>query len=161
MRIAGSSHKFAEMVVLQQAPSLQTDTRWLTGHHSANQFAGGSAKEECGKYYIDVAQRHGVITSGKVYKSGLARFPGDPEAWVSSRSEVKRLCERRNWDCEGSVIHRSVDTGPAPEAKPYRVAEDIVNAELEKITDTNPTALLDDPRLREKTANRLSGDTGE
>lgn len=42
-------------------------------------------------------------TRNSVYYPMLARFPGDPEAVCSNRTEIKRLVKRRGWKCEGMV----------------------------------------------------------
>jgi hypothetical protein len=155
----GLSPKLAEMLVLQQAPSLQTDTRWLSGEVSGGQFASNA---KIGNTYMHVARQAGVITSGKVYKHQLARFPGDPEAWVGSRGDVKRLCERRGWYCEGSVNHKPVDVEfEDPFDKPYRVADDIVDDAVADIVSREPEAKEEIESLREKVAERLSGAVDE
>ena len=66
-----------------------------------------------------------------MYKSSLARFPGDPQAWVSSRSDVKKILEERNWQSEGTVknefhedkLSEAVENRP----KANGVAEDILD----------------------------------
>lgn len=50
----------------------------------------------------------GGSTTGKVYLSSLAEYPGDPRAWVSGKDDVKRVCKERNLDIvEGSMLHKS------------------------------------------------------
>jgi hypothetical protein len=152
----GMEPKLAEMLALQQAPSLQTDTRWLTGEVNGKQFA---SFPKAGELYQREARRAGVITDGAVYKHQLARYPGDPEAWVRSRADVKAICERRNWDCEGSVKHKAVDDGtPDSFDLPYEVAPDIVeNAILSEVEDNHDITADDIPQLREDLTKRLSG----
>lgn len=127
MRRDGTSHNLAEMFALQHAPVGNTDSTFLAGHCNGNQF------EKCpaiGDYYEREAAKHGLNVKGKVYKSGLARFPGDPEAWIGSKDDIKNICESRGWGCEGSV-NVKVDNGRTPIAD-VDVADDIVH---EKVID--------------------------
>lgn len=118
MRLDGASHKWAEMLALQSPPMSNTDREFLEG--SGEQFA---KTPHMGDYYKSVAERHGKNVKGMKYISGLARFPGDPDAFVTGRGDVQRVCEARGWDCDGSVKVK----GRKPEPiGPYRVADDIV-----------------------------------
>jgi hypothetical protein len=103
MRLKGSSPRLAEMLALQSPPMSNTDREFLEGHCNGNQFSGGPLAEEQGNRYKKIAEAGGQNVTGKVYMGGLARFPGDPEAWVSDRGDVKRVVEARGWKCQGSV----------------------------------------------------------
>src|SRR5271154_7062156 len=92
----GTSPVLAEMFALGQPPMSNTDREFLAGTENGRQFEG---QEEVGDYYRQEATKAGVNTTGKVYKNGLARFPGDPEAWVSGRGDVQRVIEERGWNC--------------------------------------------------------------
>lgn len=153
----GTAPRLAEMLALQQAPSLQTDTRWLTGEVNGKQFVSMPAS---GHYYKSVAKEAGINTEGAVYKHQLARFPGDPKAWVRSRADVLAICKERNLDCEGSVNHKAVDPClPDSFDSPYEVAEDLVeNAILSEVEDNHDITVADIPDLREKLTRKLSGD---
>lgn len=134
MRMDGTADKLAEMLALQQVPRVKTDSTFLEGHCNGNQFEHTPL---LGDYYQQVAAEHGVSVTGKVYKSGLARFPGDPEAWVSGTGDVKALLEKRGWSCEGSVTVKPSDIGTAPIAD-IDVADDIVESRLLDKFDQNP-----------------------
>lgn len=88
------------MVESGQGPQLSTDDTFFHGW----QNAGGRQFENdhpLVKYeYLEKAKAAGVTTQGRVYQHGLARFPGDPEAWVGSRGEMKEVLERRGYGCE-------------------------------------------------------------
>lgn len=103
MRLQGQSHNMAEILASRRFPGTKTDVEWNRGHCNGNQFDGPEAVRVVGDYYKSVAAEHGVSITGKVYKSGLADFPGDPEAWVSSRSEAQALIEKRGWSSQGLV----------------------------------------------------------
>lgn len=104
-RLKGTPHGLAEMFALAQPPQSQTDVEFLRG--SDQQFSQGPLAEKMGNYYKQVAEEGGQCTKGKVYKSGLALYPGDPRAWVSDRHEVQKVVEERNWGCRGSVENKS------------------------------------------------------
>ena len=152
----GTAPKLAEMLALQQAPSLQTDTRWMTGEYNGRQFVD---TPQMGENYHSMAKQAGVITDGAVYKHGLARFPGDPNAWVRSRADVLKICKERNLDCEGSVNHKSVDDGsPDPFDLPYEVSQDIVDDHILSAIEDNHDIQVDDiPAMREDLTKKLSG----
>lgn len=123
MRADGLSHNLAEMFALQSPPQIAgTDSVFLQGHDCGNQFEG---QEYAGDFYKAEATKAGVNIKGKVYLGGLARYPGDPEAWVSGRGDVKRVCEERGWHCEGAVKVKGAEAdGPPPHVP---LAEDIVD----------------------------------
>lgn len=91
---------FCVMVESGQGPTLNTDDTFFHGWQNAGgrQFENDTplAKGE----YMQMAKAAGVTTQGRVYQHGLARFAGDPEAWVGSRGEMKEILERRGWGCE-------------------------------------------------------------
>lgn len=99
-REQGTSHVLAEMFALASPPMSNTDREFLEGRCNGNQFTG---QEWVADRLKKQAEELGQSTTGKVYVSGLARFPGDPEAWVSGRGDVQRTLERRGWGSEGAV----------------------------------------------------------
>lgn len=123
-------------------PAIQSDTTFMAGrwesqtqHHAALEKAG-------------------YTTQGKVYLSGLARFPGDPRALVDGRGDVRKICEQEGWGCDGSVKVKGQQAAPTEEVD---VAEDIVQEhvadEVEKAGGRmKPTEVAD---VREKVKSRL------
>lgn len=69
---------------------------------------------------------------GRQYRPEFARFSGDPEAVIGSKSEAVSLLRRRNWSCRGTVDVES-DVPPPPEH--YEVADSAVNREIADIDD--------------------------
>jgi hypothetical protein len=121
-REAGNSHNLAEMFVTGQGPALLTDAVFLEGHCNGNQFTG---QERAADKLRAVAEGHGQSVTGKVYVGGLARFPGDPEAWVSGRSDVERVLRQRGWGSEGAVNVSARGLPPKrelalPKVKPFK-----------------------------------------
>lgn len=123
-RDQGTSHNLALMFALGQPPMSNTDREFLERRGGCyDQFKG---EELAGEYYRRRALAAGVNPTGKVYMSGLAAFPGDPQAWVSGRGDVQRVCEERGWGCEGSV---KVKLQKVAEPTGGGVAQDIIDAE--------------------------------
>ena len=79
----------------------------------------------------------GSLPHGKRYMSTLARFPGDPRAFVSSQGEVLEICRKENWNWHGTNEHKAHDVPPPPE-KPYEVAPDLVDKKIARLTRENP-----------------------
>lgn len=103
LRKGGCSPRLAEMYALQSPPGSNTDREFLHGHSNGNQFDKGPMAEAMGDKFRAEAELRGVSVKGKVYLGGLAEFPGDPRAWISDKSEAKRVCEERGWKCSGLV----------------------------------------------------------
>lgn len=150
MRSRGVSHTLAEMLALRQPPMSNTDREFLEGHCCGNQF---EKVPWLGDYYKKIAERAGVNVTGKVYKSSLAAYPGDPRAWVSSRDDVRRICEERGWGCEGAVrvpLRRDV------EPPDIAVADDILEDRVQDMIDANPElALRDRNELKEEVKEKI------
>lgn len=118
--------RLAEMLREGRAPRAVTDREFLAGHCNGSQFAG---REEEGDFYQQVAEQHGQDTTGKVYLSGLARFPGDPHAWVAGKGDVERVLDQHGWGSEG-LVKRAVKNvaEPAKVVIDPQLIEDEVNA---------------------------------
>lgn len=152
MRDKGESHSIAEMLALQQAPAGKSDYTFVHGHCNGNQFEGNEA---VGDYYAAMAAKAGVNVKGKVYKSGLARFAGDPQAWIEGASDVKRICDTNGWGCQGSVnvplrkIAEPLKIGVSP-----AVVDDVLNEVTGGSTDhLQPREVAD---LRDKIESTLA-----
>lgn len=116
-----------QMIVSCRPPKSNTDVEFLAGSENGRQFQG---RPEQGEFYRKQAEKRGQSVKGKKYLSQLARFPGDPEAWVSSRGDVQKVLEDRGWGSDGLV---NVKAKPREEAtKPVDVSEDILERETSK-----------------------------
>jgi hypothetical protein len=118
MRRMGESHRMAKMLATGVSPALRTDKEFRKGMNY--QFAGAPA---LGDRYKAIAEAHGLSTNGLVYIRGLARFPGDPAAWISGRGDVVRIAKERGWGVSGSVNIERREVEPPPDIE---VADDIV-----------------------------------
>jgi hypothetical protein len=87
--------------------------------------------------YRRMAEAQGFSTTGKVWMPSLARYPGDPEAFVSNRGDVLKVCRKRRISCDGEVNYKATptdeDLAPLPEVKlAPDIVEQHVNQELKK-----------------------------
>lgn len=75
------------------------------------------------RWIAEIARSYGVNPEAASYFPQLARFPGDPEAFVTSRSEIRKLLEKRGWSASGIVEY---EAKKERSAGPYEVSDDIV-----------------------------------
>lgn len=153
MRLNGESHKTAEMLAFAQPPQSRTDREFLRGHCNGNQFAGMPA---VGDYYKSIARQAGQDPVGKVYMHSLARFPGDPQAWIAGRGDVQRLVEDRGWSCEGSVNVKARE--PDREIGPSRggLASDLVDEKVAQLSAEPEFGWQSKEALREQVLERYA-----
>jgi hypothetical protein len=157
-RDEGTTHSLAEMFALQSPPMSDSDREFLEGRGGCYaQFANDHSQDDrYGRMVAAKAKAAGVSIQGKIFQSGLARFSGDPEAWVSGKSDVKALCEKRGWGCKGAVKVEMADVEGPPAID---IAADIVDRVVGQEVAKNPEAGRGRNRLdlREKVKNRLKG----
>lgn len=147
----GQSHNMAEMLALQAAPQIGgTDSQFMKGRFHKDQF---EKDPKAGEFYRAKAKAAGVSTKGKWYQHNLAAYPGDPEAWVSGTGDVKRICEKRNIECDGLVKHKAHEE-TAYDDGPYRPADDLIMEDLALEVQKNPD-LRHNPKKFEDTKQSL------
>lgn len=100
----GCSESLAAMFALRQAPRGMTDDVFLAGRGTLdNQIRDKRALEKV----VSEAKRRGYKPKPTdYYDPGVARFPGDPEAFFnhgSGRGKLKRVFERRGVESDGTV----------------------------------------------------------
>lgn len=132
MRLDGTDHKLAEMFALRLPPMSNTDREFLEGHCNGNQF---EKTPYLGDWYAAEARASGVDITGKVYISGLANRPGDPEAWVSGRGDLERVVRERGWACQGSSNIKAVEREAPADTD---VAHDIVESRMRERVEKDP-----------------------
>lgn len=143
--------RFDQMVVNGKPPKSNTDVEFLIGIENGRQF---QQRPEQGDFYRKEAEKRGMNVKGRKYIGSLARFPGDPEAWVSGRGDVQKICEERGWGSEGAV---KVKQRPREEShKPVDVAPDIVDREVAKIAQSERLNQQQKMDLKEKVKKRLT-----
>jgi hypothetical protein len=130
-----------------------TDRAFLQGRHlGLSQFADMPL---AARHHERIAETSGISTVGKCYISTLARYPGDPQAWVSDLHDVRARCEERGWGCEGAIkVAPREDRAPVGR---YQVAEELVEDYTDDVVMENPDLGARRSEVREEVATRLSG----
>ena len=141
MRLAGQSHRMAEMLATRTFPGVKTDSIFNEGKFSSDR--GKVGPEEV--WLREQAEAAGVSTNGRWYCKGLASFPGDPTAWVDGRGDVLRIARAKNMTVYGYVEHKGRQTDPGVDTP---IADDIVDDEVRDILDSCPGARVEDVRER-------------
>lgn len=111
--LEGYGHRWAEMCALQQPPGLKGTDRAVMQGRYAGQWLDEMDVENA-KRITREAKAAGIDISGKFYCSGLAdkRMHCDPEAWIDSASDIKRVAEKRNLTVHGIVEHKAREMPP-------------------------------------------------
>ena len=155
MREAGESHNIAEVCAFRQTPALQTDTTFL-----ANRPDPFDGDEHYAKRAVANCQAHGTTPGGRTYLGSLARFEGDPEAWVTSKADVRDVCRRRGWSCEGAVeVKAPTPDAPHPLDAPYQVDQKLIQAEVERTTEGTDATPSEKAAMAERLSQDRKGNT--
>lgn len=151
----GCTPRLADMLASRSFPGTRgTDRSFMQNRKlDGSQFEGIPL---VGEHHLAKARAAGVSTTGKYYSGPLARFPGDPTAWVDSLHDVKKICESRGWECDGAI---KVDSPKyaGEEPGPYRVADDIVDSHVSDVLAERPELIPKALEVREEVQARLSG----
>ena len=133
----GYGHRWAEMCALQRPPGLKgTDRAFMQGRMNNEQL--NSMPVDHAQNLVTIAKRAGISISGKYYAAGLAdnRGPADPQAWVDSADEVKRVAAVKNLTVRGAVEHQGIPM-PRPKSKP--LSERLTRELMREEKTRNPT----------------------
>jgi len=149
MRQRGESHSIADMLAHQAAPQGVTDNMIFEGQGTILDQCGGD--EDYCNYLVNEAKKDGYKPGiNDVYMPSLAEKPGAKEAWISpsgGRSQIKKVCEEKNWNCSGAVKHKA--TPEEPEF--IRLGEDLVQQGMKEMIEREPEkANLCEGELREQ-----------
>lgn len=151
-RAQGTSHSLAEMLAFAQPPQGVSDCTFMRGTANGRQFQG---QEQTAEFYRKVTESEGGSVKGKKYLSSLARYPGDPLAWVEGRGDVVRRCEAMGRGCEGAVTVKARETTVEPR-KPY-VSDRLLDREVEEVCAQVPDGhMVDRVDLKEQVRQRRS-----
>ncbi len=155
---AGTSPRLAEMLALRTFPGVKgTDNSFLQGRQTGRDMDSmpGMVRD----VYLKNAEKAGVSIAGKVYVSGLARYPADPKAWVSGRGDVKARCESEGWGCRGAV---SVETPEFhyEEPKHYTVDPALIAREVAQKIAAEPELARKKEELTHEIATLRAGVKG-
>lgn len=161
MRRDGESHNMAEMLATRSFPGVKgTDSVFMEGRHlDGSQFEKDAPN--VGQHHLELARKAGVNVTGKYYSGTLARFPGDPRAWISGLGDVKRIAEERNIGVAGAVNIPAPKYGDGyvpPER--YKVDDSIVAEHVDDIIGERPIKGSEYRELLAETSKKLSGVKG-
>ena len=158
LRGNGETHRMSEMLAFRQAPRGLTDAVFFEGFGTIEkQFAGD---EKVRDHLIRRAMKEGYKPNANdVYLSALARYPGDPEAFVPAtggRGHIKAVCEKRGWEADGAVKTKRREPEEAP--KSTGLGKDIVDRKVAEATKKNPDLKrMDQGELRHYIIKKHSG----
>jgi len=130
-----------EVLRSRRMPAIRTDSQFLANHGTLDkQFEGDDRQLEA---ITGKAKKNGYNPSpNDTYIPSLARFPGDPLAFVPSgspKSHIKKVCEATDRACEGDV---SVERQRKKPKETVRLAEDLVQEEAAQRIMENPEEAL-------------------
>ena len=141
LREAGNPHSFAAMLVLQSPPACRTDATFFEGRGTLDTQLGPAAN-----HYASISEQNGYRPNNTdVYEPGLARYQGDPEAFVPAtggRSHVKRVLEKRGFRVTpGTAVQHgmSIEAIPSPPPKAKRMGEDMIRDNAQKMIAEDPS----------------------
>lgn len=127
--------------------SLVTDREYMQGRGDLETQLGDDVRR-----VVRAARRHGYKPSRHdTYEPGLARFPGDPEAFVphdSPRGYVQRLCAKRGISADGRGI-KIKGTPRLTEKPPVKIAPAVVADRMRVAVMDNPDLAHSPKKLKE------------
>ncbi len=113
-RNAGTSPSLSEQFALATTPTIKgTDAQLWAGWGGVDQFNSTTRK---GKILDDAyrgpAHAAGVSTTGRKYLHSVARYPGDPQAWIADSHDIRRIAEEQNLGVTGFVERKREEREP-------------------------------------------------
>jgi len=133
--------RMREVLDSRRMPSIRTDAQFLANHGTLDKQFDGDTRQL--KAVTDVAKKHGYNPNpNDTYIPNLARFPGDPMAFVpadSPKNHIKKVCEATDRSCEGDV---NVSRERKEPKETVRLGEDLVQEEAAQRIMENPEEAL-------------------
>lgn len=144
----GCSERLADMLASRKAPDSVTEAEYFKGRHNlADQFRDNEGQLT---KIVAAARKHGFNpTRSMVYEPALARFVGDPQAFVPSsggKEHIAAVCKKNNWKCNGAV--KVENHASDPEKGAVDMDARLVEQYAKKMATENPA-------LRRKTKAEL------
>lgn len=146
----GQTEAWASMCALQQPPGTKGSDRAFMEGRNNNEWMSAMPQHMAARIARE-ARAMGINTSGKFYMGGIADKRGhlDPEAWVGSVDDVKRVAIKRDLEVHGSVEY----TPPQKEHKKVDIAPDILREQVKRERKKNPK--LSKGEAAEKVKDRI------
>lgn len=144
LRKWGRNHNLALSFACQQFAGTRTEAEFFHGRHTLDaQFRGNEKQLEA---VVAAARKHGFTPSPTmIYDPGLARFMGDPEAFIPASgglTHVKNVLARRGMECSGGLgsggLMEVKARQPEKEPEAGRLAPDLVNELVNQQIQENP-----------------------
>jgi hypothetical protein len=144
--------RLGEILSAHRAPGAVTTDNYTRGRGTLDQQFPGEVGQRQLKYLVKQAQRKGYTPKHTdIYESQLAKFAGDPAAFVSSGSDalahVRTVCEERNTSCRGAYTRQRI-IPEQKEQKPF-----LSKSLLKKYTRE---AIAQDPSLARKSKREIT-----
>ncbi len=141
----------------RKCPGINTDTTFLSGIGTLEQQFDGDV--EGMNEVISAARRKGFNpTSGMFYYEPLARYVGDPEAFLSAgdgKGRIRDVCEKRGWGCRGTVNVKARQPEEDPLKNPkVPLAESIVREEVGRLRQDPSNQKKPERELREQVLDK-------
>lgn len=149
----GQSVQFALMCSLQQPPGTSgSDRAFMEGRLSGNWM--DELPKRQANWMVKEARAAGINPTGKYYLSGIADKRGhlDPEAWVDSVADVKRVAKARNLQVQGLVNVKSVDEPRKSVVLNPQIERELAKKEIAKHTKMSMADAVE--KVRKKHAPR-------
>jgi hypothetical protein len=140
-RMQGSSDRAAAMYALQKTARIETDDVFFQGAKPLyEQF---ESQQALNRTLRESKKRGFTPDKNAIYYPNLARFRGDPEAYVTramGRSYIRKLLENRGWSAEGgvNVKGREPESDPLDAKNCKPLGEDIVRRRMSEEIKKNP-----------------------
>ncbi len=134
---SGQTERFAAMCALQQAPGTRgTDRALMQGRYAGEWM--GEMHSPMARRMAREARQAGINISGKFYMGGLADSRGhrDPEAWIDSVADIKRVAEKRRLHVQGIVDYTPPEREPR---KSVDIDGEILRENVAKELKKNPS----------------------
>ena len=130
-----------EVLRSKKMPTIRTDSQFLANHGTLDkQFEGDKRQLDS---VTETAKKHGYNPNpNDTYIPTLARFPGDPLAFVpagSPKNHIKKVCEATDRACEGDVTVERTKRKPK---RTVRLGDDLVQEEAAMRIAENPDEAL-------------------
>lgn len=138
LRERGESHNMADVLCHQRPPAANYSNTDRAFMHNFENDPVPFIPENLKGAVIENVEKAGIRARGKVYCGKLAdgRGPLDPEAWVGSVDDVKRVALKRNLTVTGAVTVQ----GTPVKSKPIPLAEDLIQRHINEETIRRPKA---------------------
>lgn len=151
----GESPQFAELLASRRVLTGLTDKQYFAKQYRS---LGDDLGEDTAAEVAAEAKRHGYTPhTGDTYLPNIARFKGDPNAFVSpadGRAKIRKAVEMQGAHCTGGLAFEwpKPDTDPLAPESIAPLPDDIVREGVREIITENPDAAKEKPETLRRAA---------